>query len=562
MIDMRNGSRWALLSLVLLGGCTNSFGEDATSAGGALAAPSGLAGVPAGGPISLTWTDNSSNETGFRLEVHSGAFGAPPYLDVVMLPANTTATSFAGPPNTTLHFRVYALTASTQSEPSNEITVLTPNVPAAVNNFTALAVSFTRVELQWVSPGNVTGFRLERYDGSTSSFTFITNVGPGVTSYLDTLPYVIPSQLPVHRITPFNANGSGVARAANGMTYWTAFTSTTAASPGSFDSGMYTSMAINGADEPMISFYDPMLRQLWFTKFSGGFWNNSLVMSGIGAGYEGTALALDRFGGVNVAGVDYGSGLVYFNTSATGAPGTWSSTSIDTSFNKRPQLKIWQGPSYDFYHLLYHYDAGYNTFRHAFRESPSGGWMYNTIPISVHTESVPGLAVDASGEAHIILSTTGALYHWSPTGGFDQIPVTGGPFEHSSVVADGAGALHVAFNDAATGRLMYAMKSGGTWTVQVAHAHSRGNLGRHNSIVVDGSGTVFISYYDAVWRNLWHARKQPGQGEFARMLVAEAADVGRFTSTALSSGSVVTSCYELQPSGTPWGFLKVYWLPR
>ncbi|MBX3473000.1 MAG: right-handed parallel beta-helix repeat-containing protein [Planctomycetes bacterium] len=93
-----------------------------TGGGGATGTPSAPSTLNGTGGVNLTWQDNSNNETGFRIErrVVGGTYAA-----VTTTAAN--ATSYAdtpGPGN--WNYRVFAVNATGDSLPSNEITV---NVP-------------------------------------------------------------------------------------------------------------------------------------------------------------------------------------------------------------------------------------------------------------------------------------------------------------------------------------------------------------------------------------------------------------------------------------------------
>ncbi|MDX1971600.1 MAG: N-acetylmuramoyl-L-alanine amidase [Candidatus Sumerlaeia bacterium] len=89
------------------------------------AAPSSLAGTaPNNTSISLTWVDNSSNETGFTLERKRGT-GA--YAVVTTTGANVTSFLNTGlSKNTSYTFRVKSINGSGSSAYSNEVTVKTP----------------------------------------------------------------------------------------------------------------------------------------------------------------------------------------------------------------------------------------------------------------------------------------------------------------------------------------------------------------------------------------------------------------------------------------------------
>ncbi len=87
------------------------------------AAPSDLAAVLlTATTIQLTWTDNASNETGFRVERSTN--GGASWLPVATLGVNVTSwTQVGAAPGTTYVYRVRALAGSTWSDWSNTVTI-------------------------------------------------------------------------------------------------------------------------------------------------------------------------------------------------------------------------------------------------------------------------------------------------------------------------------------------------------------------------------------------------------------------------------------------------------
>jgi predicted phage tail protein len=96
------------------GDSANSAQASATTLGTAPNAPSGLTATAASSTqINLSWTDNSSNETGFRVEKSTDNVN---FTQFVSLSANVTSTSATGlNGSTTYYFRVRAYNASGNS---------------------------------------------------------------------------------------------------------------------------------------------------------------------------------------------------------------------------------------------------------------------------------------------------------------------------------------------------------------------------------------------------------------------------------------------------------------
>src|SRR5205807_4773519 len=94
------------------------------------AAPSGLAATAAanGTQVSLSWADNSGNETGFK--VYESTDGTN-FTLLATAGANATSYSWTGAsPGTAYSFRVTASNAVGESAASNTANATTPTVPA------------------------------------------------------------------------------------------------------------------------------------------------------------------------------------------------------------------------------------------------------------------------------------------------------------------------------------------------------------------------------------------------------------------------------------------------
>jgi titin len=149
------------------------------------AAPGSLIAQPAGGlGIALYWTDNSSNESGFRIESSADGTSFAP-----LGTTNANVTYYADPTGTAgTFYRVIAFNDAGDSAASNMAqAIFYPNVlPAAPTGLMASSPSNSKTALSWTdNANNETGFAIDRStDGVT--FSTIAVVGANVTSYLDT----------------------------------------------------------------------------------------------------------------------------------------------------------------------------------------------------------------------------------------------------------------------------------------------------------------------------------------------------------------------------------------
>jgi Zn-dependent metalloprotease/transcriptional regulator CtsR len=146
------------------------------------AAPSNLtATAVSSSRINLAWTDNSTNEIGFKVERSTD--GATFSL-LVTLGANAVSyadTNLAA--STQFFYRVRATDGANDSAPSNTASATTHPPPAPPTNLTATAVSPSQINLAWTDNSNVEeGFRVERSTGG-GSFVLVTLLGPNTTAY-------------------------------------------------------------------------------------------------------------------------------------------------------------------------------------------------------------------------------------------------------------------------------------------------------------------------------------------------------------------------------------------
>ena len=179
---------------------TNTSGDSAYSntatattqsaSAGVPAAPSGLSAAAASSSaINLAWTDNSSNETGFKIERKTGTLGT--YSQIATVGAGVTSYQSTGlAARTSYTYRVRASNASGNSSYSNTASATTPSssgsVPAAPSGLSAAAASSSAIDLAWTdNSSNETGFKIERKTES-GSYSQIATVGAGVTSYQST----------------------------------------------------------------------------------------------------------------------------------------------------------------------------------------------------------------------------------------------------------------------------------------------------------------------------------------------------------------------------------------
>lgn len=168
------------------GGSSSYTSEIAVTTPALPVAPSSLAGVAQSAvQISISWKDNSANETGFRVYRKVGASGA--YSVIATTAANATSYVNAGlNAGASYYYRVSAINANGESALSNEINVNTPPLPATPGILGGAPTSTNQIALKWGDNStDETGFKLMRKTSASGTYTVLANLAPNTTIYTD-----------------------------------------------------------------------------------------------------------------------------------------------------------------------------------------------------------------------------------------------------------------------------------------------------------------------------------------------------------------------------------------
>ncbi len=303
-------------------------------------APSTLAAAsPSSTQITISWRDNSTNETGFKVERAPAAAGPWTYI------GSTAATGYgdsALAAGTTYYYRVQAYNSSGNSAYSNTASATTQGgtgVPAAPGSLSATSVSSTQINLAWAdTSGNETGFKIER-STATAPWAQIGTAGANATSYAST--GLAASTAYSYRVRANNTAGdSGYSNTASATTagaggagahIW----SKDFGGTGAFDAAVPWSMAVDDLGEVAITgtvanivnlgsgtLTSAGSTDIFVAKYASNgtpLWSKRI---GSTMGDVGKAVAMDGSGSVYVTGyfrgtVDFGGGPV--STSLTSA---------------------------------------------------------------------------------------------------------------------------------------------------------------------------------------------------------------------------------------------------
>ena len=155
--------------------------------------------------ISLSWTDNSSAESGYYVQRCEGE-GCSDFATIATLPTNSSSYQDEGLPEaTTYTYRVKAYSSTNESAYSNTSTATTYlHKPTGE---TATGVNYQRIEVYWNDNSSAeSGYYVERCQGTgCSDFTTVATMPSNTTSYVD--EPVSPSTTYRYRIRAFNDAG-------------------------------------------------------------------------------------------------------------------------------------------------------------------------------------------------------------------------------------------------------------------------------------------------------------------------------------------------------------------
>lgn len=205
------------------GGASNTVGVTVTlNVGASINAPSGLAAFEAADSmVTVTWTDNSDNETGFEVEQAPDSTG--PWTTITTTAANDTDhTQQYTALGNTYWYRVRAVDASEQSGYSNLASVYLPEPPRVVITWPSVGDTFVSGQvdtLRWSVYGGVTlcdlVYSLDEGESWVRPIMGGVLAGPDNTAfYALTVPDVTSTTDALIRVWPYNegfsASGSQV----------------------------------------------------------------------------------------------------------------------------------------------------------------------------------------------------------------------------------------------------------------------------------------------------------------------------------------------------------------
>ncbi len=312
--------------------------------------------------------------------------------------------------------------------------------------------------------------------------------------------------------------------------------------------GQYTSLALNSAGYGCISYYDATNGDLRYVQWDGASWQ------GLGAGGrtvdatnnvgQYTSLALDAAGAPHVSYYAVTGGNLKY---AAWSGAAWAAVTVDTGGSKdvgsysslaldadgRPHISYVEEHSTSQHYVDY---ASYS----------GSSWTDGTRvdPVHNYVAGYTSLALDAGGDPRVAyhIADSGDLVYTAYDGGWPASPTTvasaGDVGQYASLVLDASGYAHVSYYDATNGDLNYVYYDGSGWRDLGGSpaVDSTDDVGLYTSLALDANGYLSISYYDQTNNDLKYACWDGAAWHTTS--VDTAGDVGLFTSLALDADGV------------------------
>jgi hypothetical protein len=452
------------------------------------AAPTVLNAVTASScEINVSWTDNSSNEDGFKIERKQGVGGTYAQIAIVGMGVNNYSDS-ACACGVSYYYRVRAYNGYGNSGYSGEGNASTSCPNTTITSFPP-------------NPSNIYNATYQFSCSGASSPAFECKIDSGSWSSChsgDTF-YWIPPGNRTFQVRCVDAAGNY--DSTPGSNNWNitakAWTSSAIDAPKTFTNFYPRAITVDANGYPHIAYGGD---NLYHAYFNGSVWNYEIADNSPGVG-EYAAISLDSSNHAHICYRGSGSQWLLYATNASGA---WASEVIDNNWNTGMYCSIGVD-SNGKAHISYY---GQDYLKYA--TNSSGVWNIITIDSDWNTGYYSSLAVDSNDKVHVSyirndMMNSAIRYATNMTGSWTIETIESGMdqnYSYTAIALDPAQKAHISYTHSqmmiSNREVKYANNVAGSWTIDNIEFGTERTFS-FTSIGLDASSKAHIAYTYENW---------------------------------------------------------------